>query len=227
METLKTLTATMAIHIENASLFSEQNKQFKSILKVMAASIDAKDPLTAGHSENVTKYSIGIAKELGFGETELDVLTIAALLHDYGKIGVDDMILKKPDRLTPSEYEIVKDHVRITKNILDKMSFSTKYRTVPLVASCHHELMDGSGYPDGMSAEDIPFMSKILTVADVFEALTADRHYRKALSPDQAFTELEKYAGIKYDANIIRALKSFREKSKTPGSGGVDPFDLY
>lgn len=227
METLKTLTSTIAIHIENATLFSEQNRQFKSILKVMAASIDAKDPLTAGHSENVTKYSIGIAKELGFGEAETDVLYIAALLHDYGKIGVNDLILKKPARLTPSEYDIVKDHVRITKNILDKMNFSRKYRTVSLVASCHHELMDGSGYPDGISAEDIPFMSKILTVADVFEALTADRHYRKAFTSDQAFEELEKYAGIKYDANIIRALKSFWEKSQTSGTVVDDPFNPY
>jgi HD-GYP domain-containing protein (c-di-GMP phosphodiesterase class II) len=227
METLQTLTANIAIHIENATLFSEQNRQFKSILKVMAASIDAKDPLTAGHSENVTKYSMGIAKELGFGETEIDVLCIAALLHDYGKIGVDDMILKKPARLTPSEYDVVKNHVRITKNILDKMNFSRKYRTVSLVASCHHELMDGSGYPDGISAEDIPFMSKILTVADVFEALTADRHYRKALTADQAFEELEKYAGVKYDTNIIRALKSFWKKSQTSGYSFEDPFIPY
>ncbi len=213
MEILKTLTATIAISIENATLFSEHTRQFKSILKVMAASIDAKDPLTAGHSENVTKYSIGIAKELGFGETEIDVLCIAALLHDYGKIGVNDLVLKKPARLTPQEYEIVKTHVRITKNILDKMSLARKYRTVSLVASCHHELMDGSGYPDGITADDIPFMSKILTVADVFEALTADRHYRKAHTAEQAFEELEKYAGIKYDPNIVRALKSFWGKN--------------
>lgn len=213
MEILKMLTLTIAISIENATLFSEQNRQFKSILQVMAASIDAKDPLTAGHSENVTKYSIGIAKELGFGETEIDVLCIAALLHDYGKIGVNDQILKKPARLTPQEYEIVKNHVRITKNILDKMSLARKYRTVSLVASCHHELMDGSGYPDGITSEDIPFMSKILTVADVFEALTADRHYRKAYTSKQAFEELEKYAGIKYDSNIVRALKSFWKKN--------------
>ena len=227
METLKTLTANVAIPIENATLFSEQNRQFKSILKVMAASIDAKDPMTAGHSENVTKYSIGIAKELGFGETEIDVLYIAALLHDYGKIGVDDMILKKPARLTSQEYDVVKNHVRITKNILDKMSLSRKYRTVSLVASCHHELMDGSGYPDGITADDIPFMSKVLTVADVFEALTADRHYRKAHTSEQAFEELEKYAGIKYDPNIIRALKSFWGKNQTSDSGFEDSFNRH
>ncbi len=212
MEILESLASIVAIPIENATLFAEQRRQFRSILKVMAASIDAKDPLTAGHSEKVNEYSIGIARELGFGEAEIDALSVAALLHDYGKIGIDDTILKKKGKLTPDEYDIVKQHVRITKNILEKMRLSREYRTVPFVASCHHELLDGSGYLKGIRSDDIPFMAKILTVADVFEALTADRHYRKAFSPEVAFEILEQNKGIKYDENIVGALKSFWAK---------------
>ncbi len=209
METLETLAAIVAIPIENATLFMEQKAQFRSILKVMAASIDAKDPLTAGHSEKVNKYSIGIARELGFGEAELDVLSVAALLHDYGKIGINDNILKKKNRLTSGEYDKVKQHVRITRDILEKMRLSREYRNVPFVASCHHERLDGSGYLNGMDADDIPFMSKILTVADVFEALTADRHYRKALPPEVAFEILEQDQDVKYDEHVIKALKAY------------------
>ncbi len=212
MEILEALASIVAIPIENATLFAEQRRQFKSILKVMAASIDAKDPLTAGHSEKVNEYSKGIARELGFGETEIDVLSVAALLHDYGKIGIDDIILKKKNELTPDEYDIVKQHVMITKNILEKMRLSRKYRTVPFVASCHHEVLDGSGYMKGIQSNDIPFMAKILTVADVFEALTADRHYRKAFSPKAAFEILDENKGVKYDETIIEALKSFWAK---------------
>ncbi len=101
---LNALSSFVAISIENAILFHEQHRQFRRVLEVLAASIDAKDPLTAGHSQNVTKYAAGIARELGFGETEIDVLTVAALLHDYGKLGIADDILKKPGKLTPEEF---------------------------------------------------------------------------------------------------------------------------
>jgi HD-GYP domain-containing protein (c-di-GMP phosphodiesterase class II) len=208
-EYLKALSSGIAIALENAMLFQEQDRQFKSILEVMAASIDAKDPLTAGHSENVTQYAVGIAEELGFGEIEQDILGVAALLHDYGKLGIDDYILKKPGRLTAKEYECIKQHVVITRDILNKMHFSRQYRNVPLIAAYHHERLDGSGYLDGLKSEEIPFMTKIIAVADVFEALTSNRHYRDALPAERAFEILEQDTGTMYDASVVAALKKY------------------
>jgi HD-GYP domain-containing protein (c-di-GMP phosphodiesterase class II) len=208
-EYLKALSSGIAIALENAILFQEQDRQFKSILEVMAASIDAKDPLTAGHSKMVTQYAVGIAGELGFGEIEQDILSVAALLHDYGKLGIDDYILKKQGRLTNQEYENIKQHVFITRDILSKMHFSRQYRNVPMIAASHHERLDGSGYLAGLKSEDIPFMTKIIAVADVFEALTSQRHYRDALPVEDAFAILEKESGTMYDAGVVAALKKY------------------
>jgi putative nucleotidyltransferase with HDIG domain len=209
LELLKVLSTQIAIPLENAILFDEQNQQFESVLKVLAASIDAKDPLTAGHSQKVAEYATAIARELGFGEAELDVVNVAALLHDYGKIGVNDNILKKPGRLTPLEFEEIKQHVTYTTEILSKMRFMRKYRNIPFIASCHHERLDGSGYSAGLKSHEIPFMSKILAVADVFEALTATRHYRGALSADSAFTILEEGIESRFDKQIVEGLKRY------------------
>jgi HD-GYP domain-containing protein (c-di-GMP phosphodiesterase class II) len=208
-EYLKALSSGIAIALENAMLFQEQDRQFKSILEVMAASIDAKDPMTAGHSKKVTQYAVGIADELGFGEIEQDILSVAALLHDYGKLGIDDYILKKRGRLTEEEYENIKQHVFITRDILNKMHFSRQYRNVPMIAASHHERLDGSGYLAGLKSEDIPFMTKIIAVADVFEALTSQRHYRDALPAKDAFTLLEKESGTMYDESVVAALKKY------------------
>lgn len=215
LELLRALTPQIAIAIENAMLFDEQNQQSRSILEVLAASIDAKDPLTAGHSLKVAEYASGIARELGFGESDIDILNVAALLHDYGKIGISDSILKKPGKLTPKEYEHIKQHVKCTQNILNRMRFMRKYRNVPLIASCHHERLDGSGYGAGLKGHEIPFMSKILAVADVFEALTAQRHYRSALSAEEAFRILEEGIDTQFDGNIVSALKDYWYKCST------------
>jgi HD-GYP domain-containing protein (c-di-GMP phosphodiesterase class II) len=219
MQAFRTLASVVSTAIENAILFSEQNRQFGSILRVLAASIDAKDNLTAGHSEKVTQYSVGIAYELGFRDSEVDVLSVAALLHDYGKIGTRDDILKKPGALTPEEFEHIKQHVVNTGSILRKMHLLLKYRNVPTIAESHHERLDGSGYMGGLKGHQIPFMSKIIAVADVFEALTADRHYRPAMPPDKAFAILEEGSGTKYDANIIAAFRRYWDKQGVGAKG--------
>ncbi len=208
-DVLKALSSFVAISLENASLINEQHQQFKSILEVLGASIDAKDPLTAGHSMNVTKYAVGIGRELGFGEKEIDVLIVAALLHDYGKLGTDDNILKKPGKLTPEEFDHIKEHVANTQNILNKMYLMRKYSDVPLIASSHHERLDGSGYISGLKSHEIPFMAKIISVADVFEALTAKRYYHDAISPEDAFDILMQDVGTKFDENIVRSLMQY------------------
>lgn len=202
------LASIVSIAINNALMLAEQEKQFQSLVEVMAASIDAKDPLTAGHSAQVSKYAVGIGRELGFEGSDLEVIRLAGLLHDYGKIGIDDQILKKPGHLTAEEYSQIQHHVTLTRSILGKLHFARKYRNVPMVAAAHHEYLDGSGYDSGMTAKEIPFMAKIITVADVFEALTSNRHYRQAMPVVEALAHLEKEAGRKYEAKIIQALKS-------------------
>jgi putative nucleotidyltransferase with HDIG domain len=213
---LTSLASPVAMFVENAILFDEQNRQFNSILEVLAASIDAKDPLTAGHSKKVAEYSIGIARELGFREDDIDILRVAALLHDYGKLGTDDRILKKTSELTKEEFDHIKQHILNTKSILNKMFFARKYKKVPLLASFHHERLDGSGYSEGLKDDQIPFMSKILAVADVFEALMAKRHYHDKLSPEEAFKILDQEAGKKLHENVVAALKSYWGKTTPP-----------
>jgi HD-GYP domain-containing protein (c-di-GMP phosphodiesterase class II) len=214
MKWLQVMSSMVAISLENAQLLAEQQRQFNSILKVMAASIDAKDSLTAGHSEEVEKYALGIAREMGFEERELDILSVAALLHDYGKIGVEDHILKKPGALTAEEFAQIRQHVTFTRNILNKMHLARKYRDVPMIAAGHHERLDGTGYDCNLKGSDIPFMSKIIAVADVFEALTADRHYRKAMNTEDALAILDKEASLNHlDKNIIAAFKAYLMKT--------------
>jgi HD-GYP domain-containing protein (c-di-GMP phosphodiesterase class II) len=213
IDILKGLSSIVAIAIVNAMMFAEQEKQFQSILEVMAASIDAKDTLTAGHSIDVTRFEVGIAKELGFNHSEVDVVRTAGVLHDYGKLGIDDHILKKTGKLNEEEYKHITKHVTITRNILEKMCFARKYRNVPIIAACHHERLDGSGY-SGLKSKEIPFMSKIITVADVFEALTADRHYRSAMPKEKALAILRKgIDGGKFDGNIVDALVNYLDKT--------------
>ena len=213
IDILKGLSSIVAIAISNAMMFDEQEKQFHSFLEVMAASIDAKDNYTAGHSINVTRFAMGIATELGFNDSEIGVIRTAGLLHDYGKLGIDDRILKKPGKLNEEEYRIIQKHVTITRNILEKMNFARKYRNVPAIAASHHEYIDGSGYDCGLQFNEIPFMSKIITVADVFEALTADRHYRPAMPREKAIAILQEgVVNGKYDGNIVTALTSYLEK---------------
>jgi len=216
IDILKGLSSVVAIAIVNAMMFEEQEKQFQSFLEVMAASIDAKDKFTAGHSINVTRFAVGIASELGFNDSEIDVIRTAGLLHDYGKLGIDDQVLKKPGKLNKEEYQHIKKHVTITRDILEKMNFARKYRNVPAIAASHHEYLDGSGYDSGLQSKEIPFMARIITVADVFEALTADRHYRTAMKLEDALSVIHEGVGSgKFDPNVVNALIRYLEKSET------------
>ena len=216
-ELLESLAKPVALMIEDRQLLHEQEAQFESLLRVLAASIDAKDTLTAGHSEGVANYSVAIARQLGFSDEDVDVVRVAALLHDYGKIGVEDSVLKKPGKLDDDEYAKIQRHASLTRGILDKIKFSRKYRYVPKIAAAHHETLDGSGYADGLHDNEIPYFAKIIAVADVFEALTADRHYREAMPVAKAQSILEQGAGIKYDSVIVSALGKHLE-TMAPGT---------
>jgi HD-GYP domain-containing protein (c-di-GMP phosphodiesterase class II) len=196
----------IGISIHNARMVDNQKKQFNSILRVMAASIDARDPLTAGHSEKVTEYAVGISRILSLDDEFCEMIGIAGLLHDYGKIGVRDDVLKKPGQLTNEEYDEIRSHVEQTRRILDKMEFEGLFKEIPSIAGFHHEKVDGTGYPLGLKGEAIPLGARIIAVADVFEALTAKRHYREPMKNQEALEIIKKGSGKAFDTQVVEAF---------------------
>ena len=207
------IAPVIGISIQNVKLLNARSEQFKSTLQALAASIDARDPLTAGHSQAVTEYALGICRELQLDSDFQETIRVAALLHDYGKIGVPDAILKKQGRLTVEEYEIVKTHTEKTRHILEQINFEGIFREVPRIAGAHHEKMDGSGYPEGLKGEQIPLGARIIAVADFFEAITAERHYREPMPLDVAVTLLKKGSGIHFDPQVVTALLNYYFKT--------------
>jgi len=206
-------TATViGISIRNAMLNEAREHQFSSTLQVLAASIDARDNLTAGHAEKVTKYALGICQELGLTKDYTEMIRVASLLHDYGKIGIPDAILKKEGRLTVEEYTQVKSHAEKTREILEQINFEGIYRQVPEVAGSHHEKIDGTGYPRGLRGSEIPFGAKIIAVADFFEAITAKRHYRGPMPLALAIKLLEERSGAHFEKKVVRAFIRYLEQ---------------
>ncbi len=206
----------IGISIHNCLLLETKERQFKSILHVLAASIDARDPLTAGHSEKVTEYAMGICRELDVPKEYMEIIRIASLLHDYGKIGIRDSVLMKPGKLNTEERREIETHAEKTKKILEQVHFEGIYKEIPNIAGSHHEKIDGSGYPKGQKGEDIPLGARIISVADFFEAITAKRHYRDPMPLDIAFQLLDEQVGKSYDKKIVDAfLKYYNRELKT------------
>ena len=200
------VAAVVGISLRNEELLKSKERQFRSILRGLAASIDARDPLTRGHSEKVTEYAVGICDELRLSLEQREVISIAALLHDYGKIAVPDAILRKPGRLNPREQEQVKIHAEQTEKILRRISFEGIYRQIPAIAGAHHEKLYGSGYPRGLSGEAIPLGARIIAVADFFEAITAKRHYREPMRRDEAIALLRSEEGRSFEPRLVDAF---------------------
>ncbi len=168
-------------------------------ITTIANILDAKDPYTEGHSERVAAYSAQLSRGLGLASDEVDVIRKIALMHDIGKIGVPDKILNKPDRLDDEENEIMKQHALVGGDIIKGVS------TLPGLyegVRYHHERYDGKGYPDGLAGEKIPYVARIIAVADSFDAMTTDRVYRKHLTDGQAIEELEKGRGKQFDPTV-------------------------
>jgi HD-GYP domain-containing protein (c-di-GMP phosphodiesterase class II) len=146
------------------------------------------------------------------------MIRVASLLHDYGKIGVDDAILKKPGRLTPEEYDHIKTHAPKTKSILEQVNFEGIYKEVPEIAGAHHEQLDGTGYPNGLKGDEIHFGAKIIAVADVFEALTSKRHYRDPMMVNDAFEHLQNNIGVHFEKQCVEALIRFYNNNASDNS---------
>lgn len=213
------IAPVIGVSIRNAELLLSKEKEFRSTLQVLAASIDARDPLTAGHSEKVTEYSVGICDEMKLGVDFRECVRVAALLHDYGKIGVPDSILKKKGHLTTEEYEIIKTHTAQTRDILERINFEGKYQDVPLIAGSHHEKWNGNGYPLGLKGEDIHVGARIIAVADHFEAITSKRHYRDPMPTEIAINELVKYSGSYFDPQVVQAFIRYYRRCYNGSTG--------
>lgn len=193
----------------------EENRQLlESFLTVLSAALDARDPYTAGHSMRVATYSRSIGIKLGLTEAEVDRLNRSALLHDIGKIGIPDYVLLKDGKLTDEEYEQIKSHPVIGERILKQVEPADKMIGLLPGVRSHHERIDGKGYPDCLSGNNIPLFGRIIAVADAFDAMTSDRPYRKGMEHGKAIRILEEGKDIQWDADIVDAfLKVYDEKS--------------
>jgi len=186
-----------------AAAEAETRSAYVGAIRALAAALDARDPYTAGHSERVSTLSVMIGRTMNLPAAEIEVLRLGALLHDIGKIGVSDQILRKNGALTSEEFEQIKRHPGLGARILRQVPFLAPH--LPIV-ELHHERPDGRGYPFGLRAEDIPLAARIVHVADAFDAMTSARAYRAALPASHAFAELERFSGTQFDPACVEAL---------------------
>ena len=191
------------------SKYTEVRDLFFGSVSALSQAIDAKDGFTRGHADRVSRIAGAIALEIGVPEREIEQIELAGLLHDIGKIGVEDRILMKPARLDPDETALMRRHPIYGASILEP---SASLRPLVPIVLHHHENFDGSGYPEGLKGEGIPLGSRVLIVADAYEAMTSDRIYRKAIGHEKAMEQLNKYKGVQFDPRIVRALDQLLQK---------------
>ncbi|HLF85550.1 MAG TPA: HD-GYP domain-containing protein, partial [Nitrospiria bacterium] len=208
LDDFNTLANQVAIAIDNANLYKELKDTFISTAEALADTVEARDAYTGGHTKRVLEYSTIIGEELSLKEGDLENLKLAAVLHDIGKIGVEDRILRKDDKLTEEEDKAMKMHTIIGPRIVENIK---QLRSITPGIRHHHETYDGRGYPDLLKGKEIPIMARIISVADTFDAMTTDRPYRKGLPKEVALRELKDHAGIQFDAMVVDAfIRAFR-----------------
>lgn len=211
---LKLLTALAtqgAIAIKNFWLFTDAKELFFNTIKSLSSTIDAKDTYTYGHSERVGKIALAITEEINLSFKEREVIYLAGLLHDVGKIGIPEKILHKSTRLDEEEYTEVKKHPTISAQIIG--TIKQMENVIPSILH-HHERFEGGGYPNGLKGENIPLGGRILAIADAFDAMTSDRPYRQKFNIDHAIAQIKKYSNIQFDPQIVAAFIKAYEKGK-------------
>jgi len=192
-------------------LYTKMRRVYLDTIRALAAAIDAKDPYTKGHSERVAQLALSIAEEMDLPEREIEKIEYTALLHDVGKIGVDERILAKNDGLTDEEYKKIKAHTITGAKIIEPVDFlKDSYDAI----YHHHERYDGDGYPDGLKEKNISLAARIIAVADAFDAMGSDRPYRKKLSKKKIFKELKEQSGKQFDPTIVNILLSILNKER-------------
>jgi HD-GYP domain-containing protein (c-di-GMP phosphodiesterase class II) len=203
------IAASVAVGIESAQLIEEQRQQFIDTVQTLARAVELRDQYTGAHTRRVTDYSLLLAEELHLPAAEKYQLQIGTPLHDIGKIGIDDSILRKPGKLTTGEFEMMKTHT--TKGASMLTPLLSLAPMIPIIRY-HHERFDGTGYPDRLQGEQIPISARIVAVADAFDAMTSDRPYRPALPLEKAFIELGRAAGTHFDPRCVQAFLDARAR---------------
>lgn len=211
------MTDRIEVFIQDLQRSADENRQlFLGTVKALAAAIDGKDPYTRGHSERVSRVSMAIAQRLGLPDDECEKIRVSALLHDVGKIGIDDKILKKPSALTDEEFEIMKQHPQKGYKIMSQIPAIKEFLPGMYM---HHEMVNGQGYPQGLKGDEIPLMGLIVAVADTFDAMTTDRPYQKAMIFEDAVKRIQSFVGTRYDAGVVAAFTEACEDGQIrPGS---------
>jgi putative nucleotidyltransferase with HDIG domain len=203
------LADQVAIALDNARLYQELEEMFFQTAESLADAIEKRDPYTGGHTRRVTLYSLAIARYLQLNPLEKKWLKIASVLHDIGKIGIEDQILRKPDRLSPEEFKAIKHHSDIGAEIIEHIR---QLREIIPGVKYHHEQINGRGYPEGLKGQEIPILAKIVAVADTFDAMTTDRPYRKAKGKEVAIKELRRCTGTQFDKEVVEAfIRAYRK----------------
>lgn len=204
-ETFNGMADDIEKYVDRLQMAATENRElFMGSIRMLAAAIDEKDPYTRGHSGRVAKYSLTIAQEMGLDSVAMDKLRISALLHDVGKIGVDDNVLKKPGKLTEDEFALMKQHPVKGANIMRPVA---QLKEMLPGIELHHERMDGGGYPYGLKGDEIPMMARIIAVADTFDAITTNRPYQSAMDLEYAMDRIQQLAGTKFDSDVVHAIE--------------------
>ena len=202
---LNSMAEQVAVVITNSDLYRDLERFVINMVKSLVYAIEAKDDYTRGHSERVCRYSLLMAERLGLDEDQRKILQWSSILHDSGKIGIPESILNKPWRLEDEEYQIIKNHPMQGHTILEPLEQLAS--SLPGMLH-HHERYDGAGYPQGLKGKDIPLDARIIAVADTFDAITSDRAYRPAKSPEEALEVIEKVAGTQLDPDLVEVFKA-------------------
>ncbi len=203
-KTFNSMSDKLEEHIANLATAAEENRElFVGTVKALAAAIDGKDKYTRGHSERVSRIAVAIGQRLNLSEDEIETLRISALLHDVGKIAVNDQILNKPSALTDEEFAAMKNHPKAGYKIMAQIPAMKNY--LPGIYM-HHEMINGAGYPQGLKGDEIPLQPRIISVADTFDAMTIDRPYQKGMSIEDALGRIKNFVGTRYDGKVVEAL---------------------
>jgi len=203
-ETFNVMSEKIEDQIANLACAAAENRElFVGTVKALAAAIDGKDKYTRGHSERVSRISVAIGKRMGLDDKELETLRMSALLHDVGKIAIDDAILKKPAALTDAEFEIMKTHPQRGYKIMSQIPAMKDFLPGMYM---HHEMVNGKGYPQGLKGDEIPLQAKIVSVADTFDAMTIDRPYQKGMELKAALERIGSFVGTRYEGSVVDAL---------------------
>lgn len=202
------LAANVSAGIESCQLLKKQRDLFLETITILAQAVELRDQYTGGHTQRVSTYSMLLAQQLGMAEPDIELIRIGTPLHDIGKIGIDDAILRKPDKLTPEEFEQMKLHTVKGAEIVN--TIKDLRPIIPIVRS-HHERWDGKGYPDGTAGEATPAVARVVAISDAFDAMTSDRPYRKGMAVEVAFGEIEKGIGKQFDPNFAQVFLRIRD----------------